>query len=498
MAALDDTQQQPLSLFPPLPARVDRTESDTTTSKPGATNETSTMGPEMLAAQKARENALGQTIDVADNKFAYDKKVAGINADKAAKELAASDATSKAKADAESVYKPDLDRMAAEVRKAHADYQKYESPALFHNRDGWGKAILAASLVIGGFSSAIKKAAMARVGQVDNSDPVGDIIRTDLDRQREAVKHLTDKELSAKSGLKDGKDALAVELAKIDAKGAEMYKRIGQFATMRLQALGMDQAQIDRDGTIAKANEEAAKAQTSAAQGLVNRHTEHEATVTRHTGSGTTINTADPNAKPKGGSAEGDKLDIQQQRIRENGEKLLGEIGKLTPAERATIQDLQKSSAWADKNVTVDMLLSKAGYDKEGAASARVKRVIRMAHEVADAKVTMDTGAVASPEQTRNGMNLILPGPAATKADIRSNEEFLRGVVNNYGRSRKPQPGAAPAAAPTAQPTPATPPPPSTPTAAPGMVRIAPTAEHPKGGTGIIGPDGKRSIRWDD
>jgi hypothetical protein len=64
-------------------------------------------------------------------------------------------------------------------------------------------------------------------------------------------------------------------------------------------------------------------------------------------------------------------------------------------------------------------------------------------------------------------------------------------------RQRGVQPPSPAAPAPI-QPPPAAPPPATAPTAAPGMVRISPTPQHPKGGVGVTNPDGTKSIRWED
>lgn len=504
MATLEEPAPNPLtglSLFPPAPARVDVSGFDLTRTKTGDTRESAEPGPEMLAATQQRRDALTDTLAVADKKFGYDAATAGIKAEEANQGVGVLDTVAKGKAAAEKQYAPDIELLSGEVKKAHQQFQAYESPALFANRTSWEKVLLGVGLAMGAFGGVLEKRAARRMGVQSSIDPVGDIIRMDLDRQRATLGKLSDNELRAKSGLKDRRDALAVELAKVEARGSEMYKRVAAVATARLQALGVDAAGIERDTTVAKARQDAAAAETAAASGLVRRVTEHDESVSRQSTQRTTINTPSPDAMKKG-EVKPSGTDIDSAAMLDKGAENLGRLGEIVTKNPEAFQSVQKAmreQEQADKLDSANVLgvggkQVRALGQAFGVVDTRVEQKLKtpeeraiyqgiQQHATQKAKAYGGTMTESDVQRATAEQNL-WGGPQEYAATVARDAAALQAQRQNYTDLRKiPAPAAPKTATPSAP-------------AAPQMVPISPTPEHPTGGVGIINSDGTRSIRW--
>lgn len=299
------------------------------------------------------------------------------------------------------------------------------------------------ALLLGALADGAGASVAAAQGRAPGPSAVDQIIGADLDRQRTNIQRLKDNVVTARTGVQDAQEARQLMLAEVDSKGAAIYQRLEAIGKARLAALKVDPAAIENDPRIAAIREKGIERRQQAVSGLYERFAKPTTDVENVS--------RDPTAKPRTPSAEAGKLDIQQTRIRDNGEELLPDIAALTPKEREDIQKIMKTSAWADKNVTADALLSLTGFDKEGSTTERVRRVLRNAGEVYDAAITMDTGAVAAPDQVRNKIRLLIPGPAATSSDVKFTSHKLRQLIDNYGRTRgtgvEPPPAASTAGA---------------------------------------------------
>jgi hypothetical protein len=284
------------------------------------------------------------------------------------------------------------------------------------------------ALFLGALADGASASVAAAQGRAPGPSTIDQIVGMDLDRQRANIERLKDNVVTARTGVKDAEEARRLMLAEVDAKGAAIYKRLESIGKARLAALKADQVTIDNDPRLAEIRQKGIAYRGQAVQGLYDKFQKPTTDVEE-------VN-RDETPKPKTPSAEAGKLDIQQTRIRDNGEELLPDIAALTPKERQDIQAIMKTSAWTDKNVGVDALLSMTGFDKEGSTTERVRRVLRNAGEVYDAAITMDTGAVAAPDQVRNKIRLLIPGPAATANDVKFTTHKLRQLIDNYGRTR--------------------------------------------------------------
>lgn len=231
---------------------------------------------------------------------------AQINADKATKDLAIQDDLDKRKFAADELHANKIAKQAEVLRQANEAIKARPAPALFADRDGWSKTILAIGLAFAGLGDAMKAKAAARLGSanVGNMDAVGDIINADLDRQREAIKKLSDNQVIAKEGVKDALEARTLAMSRIDMLGAEMYKRANLHTQQLLAAKGVALPQIAKDEKVLDLQRKEQDRKDAAVAPLVEQHSKHveksvtDRTSTPKSGAGTPGVQFDSNGNP--------------------------------------------------------------------------------------------------------------------------------------------------------------------------------------------------------
>lgn len=196
------------------------------------------------------------------------------------------------------------------------------APSLFADGSTGHNLIRAAGLALAGLGDTISAGAAARYGG-QRTNSVGEIIESDLQRQREKIAKLKDDVVMARTGVKDAEDARKLMLSEVDAKGAGFLSRLEAMTKARMSALKAgDQGQIAAQNLLADIQTKKLEFQQRSLAPLTEKHTlastttKTEAPSVTEKRQGTTVeNTTretSPTAKPVNDVVMGDPLNPQE------------------------------------------------------------------------------------------------------------------------------------------------------------------------------------------
>jgi len=239
----DDEQQRVPYLIPPPPEEVIRDETSRTKNTGGGTERVQET-PERIAARESIAD-LGDAASAAlEQKKEHDVAAADLDEQYKGEQVRLFEEQQAAREKALHDTQPIIDEWRTRLRDSMAKYDAAPAPKLFADRTTGQKIVGAIGIALAGLSDAIGNAAMVRVGQAPKFNVVDQLIESDLNRQREAIKRLDDRVVSAKTGLADAQQARAQLLAEVDQRGAVAFKRAELVAARRLSALGKSQAEV--------------------------------------------------------------------------------------------------------------------------------------------------------------------------------------------------------------------------------------------------------------
>lgn len=311
-----DFSPYPLSPFPAVTKRHQESPDITV----GEDKSTPVLSPMQVDTLGAREALTEQKIKQNEEAKKYADEVAKIQLDNAKREA---DALAKQEADrlaAQQSAQKDIDQWTGRLREAREKYEAAPPPALFADGDTWTNVLKGLALGLGAIATGGAAEANARLGGTGTGpNYVKDIINMDLARQREKIQKLSDSVVMAKTGLTEAKDARALMLAEVDARGALAFKRVGAITRANLAAQGLKQPEIDMHAANLGAKEEEQKYKENVAAMTLQKVDKHFTKQTE--GDVTTTNVEDPNKIDKRPSAA--QLELSSTDLfNKNGEKI--------------------------------------------------------------------------------------------------------------------------------------------------------------------------------
>lgn len=175
----------------------------------------------------------------------------------------------------------DIDQWTQRLRTARERYDAVPLPSLFGDKSTGGKVLMGLGLALGALGSAASAQANARLGGNGTApDTVGEIIKADLDRQRQNIQLLSDREAMAKAGLNDAYAARKLLLADVDLRGSLAYQKVANLVKTRLSAQGLGPREIEKNQAYLDADKGAQEQQEKVVAGLTQTKTNTNATHT--------------------------------------------------------------------------------------------------------------------------------------------------------------------------------------------------------------------------
>ncbi len=345
-----------------------------------------------------------------------------------------------------------IDMARNRLRDQQDKLDKMPAPALFADREGWGKLRLGIGMAMAGLGDGMMAAAMIRAGHAPSGrSTVRDIIETDLERQRAAIARQKDSVVMARTGLDDAKEARNVLLADIELKGKQMYRKAELLTRERLAGLKLDQNSIDTTKEILDYN----AAQAEQKSKFADAHGKN--VKSRWDSAKTTVEDVNrtPAATGKGGGVEAEKAGAQYALFKAHAEKAAAAMPGLTPDEVGQINRVMSSESFLEGKGTISSALQSVGLDAETGASSRVKEYLEDVRRGAAALGRMDSGAAIGTVENIRFQRSIMPSNSDTKkdremraanivGDVKTRGEFL----GRPGKFAAPAAGGAPAAPP--------------------------------------------------
>lgn len=243
-----------------LPPEHEQTDTTGTTTTSGTTTENKSLSPVQVEAEKGQDVAAEGTKAAIGEQTEQKKREAAINADIARRQELAGEgfANETEKAYAETQKMIDAGRARAAVAQQRLDNTP---PAqFFHHGDTWGNVLRGFGLALGGVGDAMQTRGSVAAGHgIPTLDTVGQIINSDLDRQRKNIEQMKDSVVMARTGIKDAVEARQQMLQDIELRGAAAYQQLERIGRARLAAQGMSQPDIDAHAAIAAVQEKRAE-----------------------------------------------------------------------------------------------------------------------------------------------------------------------------------------------------------------------------------------------
>ncbi len=244
MADYDDGQQRSPFLVPPLPEEVIRN-ATTTGHKTGGGTETVVEAPERIAARQGIDTLEADHQRAMDAKLAHDEATAHINEESANAAVALADQQQAQRDAAYKATQPGIDEWRKRLRESMDRYDKAPAPKLFADGNTTENVLKGIGLALAGLGDAVTTRALITAGHAPTGkNSVSDLIDADLARQRENIQRLSDRIVTAKTGLGDAQAARAQLLAEVDQRGSVAFKRADLVAKARLAGEGADAAKI--------------------------------------------------------------------------------------------------------------------------------------------------------------------------------------------------------------------------------------------------------------
>lgn len=364
--------------------------------------------PRQEAAQVALEHQTEDEVALARRKQAQAEKVAGAELQNVEAAQFVEQGLEALRTGPEAQKARDyIDMARARLRSEQDRLDKMPAPALFADRDAWGKVRLGIGFALAGLGDGMMAAAAIRAGHAPmRATTAQTIIENDLNRQREAINRQRDRIVMARAGVDDAKEARNILLADVELKGKAMYKQLELLQRARLASLKLDQPSIDATKEILDANraqkEQEAKFADAHGKNVKSRWDSAKTTVED-------INRTPAATTGKGG-VEAEKNSVNYNLFKEHGTWLRDALPTLTEKDQQDIGRVFGSAQFFDKNTSAEALMTLVGADKEMGMSPQAKAFIAHAREAADAKGRIKSGgAVNIPEEKRFVGGLLAP-----------------------------------------------------------------------------------------
>jgi len=255
-------------MFPELEVRhKDGPDITSTTSKPA-------LAPEQIDALKGHKDLLEGAKKIADETM--EQSQATHYLEQLAREKVAAETARQEQAylGVDDKALANIDAHAAHLRDAVQRYESMPLPSLFGDKTTGRQALMGLGLALGALGSAASAQANARLGGGGQApDTVGEIIKNDLDRQRQNIKEMSDRVAMAKAGVDDAIQARKLLLADVDARGATAFKRIAAIAKANLGSQGLAQDAIDNHQAYLDAQKNYQESVDRTVAGLTQTHT---------------------------------------------------------------------------------------------------------------------------------------------------------------------------------------------------------------------------------
>lgn len=308
------------------------------------------------------------------------------------------------------------------VREESDRYAKAPAPALFADRQGWSSVRLAVGMALAGLGDGMMAAAAIRAGHAPtNRNTVGQIIETDLNRQRAAIEKLKDNVVIARTGLTEANEARQALLADIDLKGKRMYQQAELLMRGRLAGLKLDQAAIDQTKEILDIKQRINDKEMDVVKG-------HSRTVQNRWDSAKTttenINRI-PGTGGAGGGVEAAKGSVNYNLFKEHGQWLRDNLPNLSEKDRKDVGEIFKSAQFYDKNTSVTALMATLGIDRERGMSSAAKEFIARAREAADAKGRIKSGGAINLGEEQRFISGVTPEVSDGAKDISMRQALI-------------------------------------------------------------------------
>lgn len=269
----------PAGVMPPEHEQTDTTGSTTTA---GSNTESKALSPVQVEAEAGQDKVAKDQIAATGEQRAQKERENAIAADMARRtELAGQGyANEYEKASAES--NAAIDKQRARASVAQQRYDNQPPIQLFHEGDTWGNVLRGFGLALGAVGDAKIMNAAVRAGHAPPTlDTVGNIISSDLDKQKQELARKKDAVVMAQTGIKDAIEARQQAAQDIELRGAHMYAQLERVGRARLAAMGMSQPEIDQHQAILAIQEKRAEQHAKYVEPLYNTISQHLETAKR-------------------------------------------------------------------------------------------------------------------------------------------------------------------------------------------------------------------------
>lgn len=397
----------------------------------GTDTTTKPVTPREEAAQGELATRTTEEIAFTERKRAQDAKAAGVEQQNIELQQFAEQAQENLRNGPEAqAARKYVDWARQRTRDEEDRLSKMPAPALFADREGWGKVRLAVGLGFAGLGDGMINAAAIRVGHAPtNRNTVGSIIEMDLDRQRAAIEKQRDSVVQARTGLKDADEARRALLAEVELRGKHMFRQAELLTRSRLAALKLDQAAIDQTKEILDLKRAGAEKESAfaSAHGTSVQNRFDYAKVTNET-----INRT-PSATG-GGGIEADKAGAQFALFKDHAEKVASVMPTLSPDEVKQLNRVMSSEAFLEGKGTVNSVIQGVlGVDAETGASLKVKSYLEDVRRGAAALGRMDSGAAIGTVENIRFIRAQMPNNSDDKAALEMRAGNIMGDVKIRG-----------------------------------------------------------------
>ena len=338
------------------------------------------------------------------------------------------------------------------LRSEQDRLNKMPAPALFADRDGWGKVRLGVGMALAGLGDGMMAAAAIRAGHAPmRGNSVQQIIENDLDRQRAAISKQKDSVVMARAGVDDAKEARNILLGDIELKGKAMYRQLELLQRSRLASLKLDQPSIDATKEILDAN----RAQKEQEAKFADAHGKN--VKSRWDSAKTTVENINRTPSPGAGAGgvEADKNAAQFAILKEHGTWIANAMPGLSDDD---IQAVNMASSLADSakdRPLLQVVATGLGVDAETGISSRAKEFIDHMERGNKAIARLESGAAIGKVEGQDFRDKMRPRVSDKRQDREMRSNNLRDDIQSWGAHVERGPRSAPSAAPS---TPAAPP----------------------------------------
>lgn len=451
---------------PSIPTTEDRT----TRALPGTRDETTkVLAPEQTAVMGQQDDLLKQQTEIAERQRVATQAENTVKAETSAQMAEAAAKAQEEREKAISASDGDIALWRSKLREASDRYAAAPLPSLFHSGDDGRNALKGIGLALAAIGDARRTTAMLRAGQAPGAmSAVDDIIERDFAVQRLGIEKLKDSVAMARAGVEDATKARELLLAGLTAKKADVYDRIAKLGDARIAASkmggapgqpGTDAASLAAAGVVAEAKEKAVKLRMESVQGLTQEITRKFGGTSEHT-------SREIPPKQNGGGVEADKNAANFQLLKENGQWMDENMGKLSPEDIKGINAARAQNTLLLKSPTAGAVAGTLGVDTEAGLSPLAKEALDRISRAEDAIGRLKSGGAINSEESARFGGMLTPRPSDTPKDVAMRAKNMGRDIDILGqnldraprnpipaRPGQPAPAATPATEPAGPPT---------------------------------------------